>query len=152
MTRRSLRQAGSRGQTLVEFSLSALMLVVLMFGVFEMSRMLLVYTTVANAARAGVRYGIVHGADVNTATAETTQIQTLVKGYLSAAPINTANPGLTINVSYPGGGACPPVVHTNVKGCLVSVTVTYPYDPFVLFYSRFFSINISSTTEGIITW
>ena len=39
----------------------AVLTVIMLLFVVEMGRMLLVYTTVANAARAGVRYAIVHG-------------------------------------------------------------------------------------------
>jgi Flp pilus assembly protein TadG len=139
MTPRSSRRAlaGSRGQTILEFSLSSLMLVLLMFGVFEMSRMLLVFTTVADAARAGARYAIVHGVD-NAATA--TQIKTEVKGYLTAAPVNLSN--ATITVSGAGGAI----------GTTVSVNVTYLYDPWVTYFTKYFSINIYSTSEGVITW
>jgi Flp pilus assembly protein TadG len=55
------RRSGQRGQSLVEFSLVALLTVMMMLFVAEMGRMLLVYTAVANAARAGSRYAIVHG-------------------------------------------------------------------------------------------
>jgi Flp pilus assembly protein TadG len=133
-------RAGSRGQSLVEFSLSALLLVLLMFGVFEISRMLLVFTTVANAARAGCRYAVVHGSD-DAATSN--QIKTLVKGYLSAAPMSFANATIAIGGTGGAGG--------NI-GTTVSVTVTYPYDPWVGFYTGFFSINIASTSTGVITW
>ena len=141
MTLRSLKRilADSRGQSLVEFSLSALMLVLVMFGIFEMSRMLLVYTTVSNAARAGARYAIVHGAHSNS-PATSASITTVVKNYLSAAPVNTSI--ATITASGYGG----------LPGTTVIVNVTYPYDPWVGFYTHLFSINISSTTRGVITW
>lgn len=129
--------AKTRGSTLIEFSLSALMLILVIFGVFELSRMLLVYTTVADAARAGARYAIVHGQD-SPATAS--QIQTIVTDYLSAAPMATGN--ATVNVTGAGGAI----------GSTVTVNVTYPYDPFVGYYSPVLSINISSTSRGVITW
>jgi Flp pilus assembly protein TadG len=140
MSLRSFRRVlgGSRGQSLVEFTLSALMLILLMFGVFEMGRMMLVYTTVANAAKAGVRYAIVH--DATYAPATTAQLKTLVKGYLSAAPVNLSNATIT------------PTGFGGAIGSTVSVTVTYPYDPWVGFYTHLLSINISSTSEGVITW
>jgi len=141
MILRSLKRvlADSRGQSLVEFSLSALMLVLVMFGIFELSRMLLVYTTVANAARAGARYMIVHGSHSNS-PATLTSTQTLVKNYLSAAPVNTSIAVITAS-GY--GGA---------EGSTATVNVTYPYDPWVGFYTHLFSINISSTSQGVITW
>jgi len=140
MSRRSLNR--SRGQTLVEFSLLSVMLVLLMMGVFEMCRMLLVYTTVANAARAACRYAVVHGTD-GYPVATNALIQTQVLGYLSAAPVNLAN--ATVAVGGTGGAGGP-------KGFTVSVTVTYPYDPWILFYTHLLSINITSTSEGVIVW
>jgi Flp pilus assembly protein TadG len=139
MTPRSpKRLRNSRGQSLVEFSLSSIALVLVgVFGVFEMSRMLLVFTTVANAARAGSRYAIVHGADSPATTAE---IQTVVQNYLSAAPMNTGSAVIAVTGA---GGA---------KGSIASVKVTYPYDPWVGYYIKYLSINISSTSEGVITW
>jgi len=44
-----------RGSALVEFAVSALLLVMVLFSVFEMTRFLLVYTTIDNAVRAGAR-------------------------------------------------------------------------------------------------
>ena len=126
----------------MEFSLIAVLLVMLLIGVVEMCRMVLVYNDVAQAARAGARYAIVHGAD-NPKT--TTDIQTVVTNFLSAAPVNTANPGLTIDVSYPDTGAC------TIPGCRVKVTVTYPYDPF-LTYFPISGINLRSTSQGVITF
>ena len=91
--------ADTRGSTIIEFALSALMLLLLIFGVFEMSRMLLIYNTVANAARAGDRYAIVNGEDTGVnATATISQTKTMVRNYLSAAPMSTSN--ATVNVCY----------------------------------------------------
>lgn len=139
----------TRGSTIIEFALSALMLLLLIFGVFEMSRMLLIYNTVANAARAGDRYAIVNGEDTGTTV---NQIKTLVRNYLSAAPMSTSN--ATVNVCYTGATITSGVCSggSNAKGSTVSVSVTYPYDPFVSYYSSFLSINISSTSQGVITW
>jgi Flp pilus assembly protein TadG len=53
--------AGRAGQTLVEFAVVALLTVIMLLFVVEIGRILLVYMTVANAARAGVRYATVHG-------------------------------------------------------------------------------------------
>jgi Flp pilus assembly protein TadG len=141
--RRGFRSIGdNRGQSLVEFSLVAFLSVMLLLGTFEMCRMVLVYTTVANAARAGARYAIVHGSDAATTS---TVIQGQVENYLAAAPMQTTIPPLTIAVSYPDTGNC------TDPGCHVNVTVTYPYDPFI---SYFFpaTINLSSTTQGVITY
>jgi len=138
-----------QGGVLVEFTLIAVMLVVVMLGIVEMGRMVLVYTTVANAARAGARYAIVHGAErtgtgVNgpSGPGSTTQVQTIVKDYAGAGLLNVSN--LNINVSYPNG--------TNTADSPVTVTVTYPYDPWVPYFSSLLNVTLGSTSEGVITF
>lgn len=125
----------SRGQSLVEFALCAFLLVMLMLGVVEIGRMVLVYTTCANAAKAGVRYAEVHGAD---SAATTTDVQTVVQNYLSAAPLTATN--ATITSSGVGGAI----------GTLVTVTVVYPYDPLSTYFPL--SVNVGSSSQGVITF
>lgn len=143
------RKRNCRGQALVEFAFVAVGLIALTFGVVEIGRMVLCYTTIANAARIGTRYAIVHGSDN---PASISQIQDVVKGFLKAGTVNTAtvstcNPGtsLDICVTYPSAGTC------KDPGCQVKVTVNYPYDPIMTYYSLG-SINLASTSEGVITW
>ncbi len=143
------RWRSDEGNSMVEFSLIAVMLVIVLLAIVEMGRMVLVYTTVANAARAGARYAIVHGGERTGSGAtgpsgpgSTTQVQTVVKNFASAGLLNTSN--LTITVSYPNG--------LNTAGSLVSVTVTYPYDPLVPYFSTILSTTLGSTSEGVITF
>lgn len=141
-----------RGSTLIEFSLVAFMFIIVLLGVIEMGRMVLVYTTVANAARAGARYAIVHGS-FRTGTGvdgpsgpgnpcTCSQIQTVVKNFASAGLLTTSN--LTITVTYPD--------NTNTAGSRVLVSVTYPYDPFVSYFNSPLGVTMGSTSEGIITF
>jgi len=134
-----------RGQALVEFAMCAVLLLALIFAVIEFARMMLVYTTIANGARIGARYAIVHGFD-NSAT--TTQIQAVVNDFLHAGTINTSN--ATVLPTYPGYPDGTSVGCTN-PGCLVKVTVTYPYDPLLTYFSLG-SIKFTSSSEGVITW
>ena len=65
-------------------------LMFLVFGGIEMDRMLLVYTTLANATRAGLRYAVVHGVDINAAgvvpaDVETGNVEELAAKYPSIA-------------------------------------------------------------------
>jgi Flp pilus assembly protein TadG len=143
----SERNRREQGSSLVEFGIVAVLLVMVLFGVVEICRMLLVYNDVAHAARAGVRYAIVHGSDN---PASTTDIQTLVKNFLSSAPMDTASAGLTIDVTYPDTDS---VGNPNCKnpGCRVQVTVAYPYDPF-LSYFPMTGTSLHSTSKGVITF
>ena len=92
-----------------------------------------------HGARTGARYAIVHGSD-NLAT--TAQIQTVVKNFLSTAPVDATRPGITIDVNYP---TC------NAPGCKVTVTATYPYDPLISYFP-WPAINLKSTSQGVITF
>jgi Flp pilus assembly protein TadG len=141
-----------RGSSLLEFALIAVMFVLVLLGVVEMGRMVLVYTTVANAARAGARYAIVHGGDRTGTGADgpsgpgspctCTQVKTVVKNFASAGLLTTSN--LNISVTYPNG--------VNTAGSPVSVTVTYPYDPLVAFFNPLLSNTLGSTSQGVITF
>jgi Flp pilus assembly protein TadG len=138
-----------QGSALLEFTFIAVMLVVVMLGIVEMGRYVLVYTTVANAARAGARYAIVHGgertgsgADGPSGPGSTTQVKTVVKDFASAGLLNVSN--LNITVNYPNG--------TNTADSPVTVTVTYPYDAFVPYFSTLLNTTLGSTSQGIITF
>jgi Flp pilus assembly protein TadG len=136
-----------RGSSLIEFCLISVMLVVVLLGVVEMGRMVLVYTAIANAARAGARYAIVHGADQTVSPSgpgdpcTCPDVQNVVKNFASSGLVNTSL--LTITVSYPSG---------NTAGSPVTVTVTYPYDPLVHYFSSILSVPLGSTSQGVITF
>lgn len=155
--RRSQRLRDNRGQTLLEFALTALVLVMLLFGVIEISRMLLVYTSVANAAKVGARFAIVNGVDIHAGgpTTDDPLVVTQVKNFASAGGLNTAN--LTVHVNYytytsAGGlsGACTTAA-CNAPGSWVRVTASYPYDPFVGYFNLP-AITLAGATEGVISW
>ena len=58
--KRSLRSRCS-GQSLVEFTLVGIPLIFVLISVFEISRGMWIYHTLAHAAKGGVRYASVHG-------------------------------------------------------------------------------------------
>jgi Flp pilus assembly protein TadG len=136
----------TRGATLVEFSLVAFLLCLLLFACIEFDRMALVYVGVANSARTGARYAIVHGysrtgsgPDGPSGPANTAQVLTVVRNFAGAAILNVST--LNIAVNYPDG--------SNTPGSRVSVTVVYPYDPFTVLPLR---VNIRSSSTGIIAF
>jgi Flp pilus assembly protein TadG len=137
------------GQSLVEFSLATFMLCMMVLAVCEMGRMVLVYTTVANAARAGARYATVHGSSRTAGAGSTNasgpsnnpaQVLTVVKDFASAGLLTPSR--LVITVAYPGA--------SNAPGQLVNVTVKYPYDPLTTWLP--FRVNLGSTTQGVIVF
>lgn len=137
------------GSSLVEFSLVAFMFVMVLLAVVEMGRLVLVYTAVSNAAHVGTRYAIVHGADRSgsgtdgpSGPGSTTSVETVVQNFAAAGLLDTTR--LTVTVNYPDG--------SNAAGKNVSVTVTYPYDPLIGYFSSALSVTLGSTSQGIITF
>jgi Flp pilus assembly protein TadG len=154
-------QRHEEGSSLVEFALSAFMLVMVLLGVVEMGRMILVYTTIANAARTGARYAIVHGGertasgvDGPSGAGSVTQVQTVVQNFASAGLISL--PANAITVSYPQAGtttvpgSCG--VAGNAAGCTVTVAVSYAFNPLLGYYNSMLSMRLNSTSEGVITF
>ena len=142
----TMKRNSEKGSTLVEFALVAAVFFLVIFSIVEMERMLLVYTTVANAARGGARYAIVHGNDrtgggVNgpSSSGDHSQVVNTVKALARAGALNTAN--LQVTVNY--------MDVTNAPGSRVSVKVVYPYDPFTAIP---LNVNLSSISEGVITF
>ena len=52
-----------KGAALIEYAMIAPLLFLLLFGIIEFSILIFSYNTIANAAREGARYGIIHPAD-----------------------------------------------------------------------------------------
>jgi Flp pilus assembly protein TadG len=140
------RRRSQRGSTIIEFALVAFQLVLIMLALFEFSRMVLVTTTVANAARTGVRYAIVHGStrtgtgdDGPSGPGQTSSVSATVNNFARAGLLDTNR--LNIAVNYPDGNSDP--------GSRVRVTLSYPYDPFTVLP---LGVDLRSTTEGVITF
>jgi Flp pilus assembly protein TadG len=144
MTRSRAGLRDCRGQALVEFALCTVLLLAVIFSVVEFGRMMLCYTTIANGARIGARYAIVHGSD----NPPTTSIVAVVKDFMQAGTVSAST--ATVTVTYPGkvNGTS---VNCTAPGCRVSVTVSYPYDPLMTYFSLG-SITLASSSQGVITW
>jgi Flp pilus assembly protein TadG len=140
------RKSAQRGATLIEFALVTLLLMIILFAGIEFNRMVLVYTALANSARVGVRYAIVHGSDRTTTAgsdpassqSDPTAVVTKVKQFASVGMLDTS--ALRVDVVYPVD---------NKPGSLVKVKVTYPYDPWVVLPLH---VNLTSATQGIIVF
>jgi len=145
-----VRGEREEGSTLVEFALVGFSFIILLLSVVEMGRMLLVYTTIANAARAGTRYAIVHGGERTGSgidgpsgpSCPCTQIDKVVKSFASAGLVTASN--LNITVEYPDG--------TNTAGSHVTVKVTYLYDPMIGFFSSMLGTTMGTVSEGVVTF
>jgi hypothetical protein len=60
---RPIKQDAEQGQALIEFMLTVPILFMLVFGIIDLARMMFAFSQVIDAARQGVRYGIVEGLD-----------------------------------------------------------------------------------------
>ncbi|MBV9125836.1 MAG: pilus assembly protein [Planctomycetes bacterium] len=87
------RTPGRRGATLVETALAIPIALLLMFGIFEYGRYVMMRNVLANAAREGARLAVIHTHDLATA-----DIQNQVMNYLGGQQYQVQN--LTIQV-YP---------------------------------------------------
>ena len=75
------------GAAFVEFALVAPVFLMLLFGIIEFSRLMLMYHHVGNAARDGSRYAIVHGS-TSLANATAADVENYVR---SKSPVDPNN-------------------------------------------------------------
>ena len=132
------------GQALVEFSLTILFVFLLFVGMMEVIFLMYAYNTLADAAKEGIRYAIVHGtgsstvnggvgcsgpgtAGVTCADPTGTNVKNTVANFanLSMQSISAAsNVTVDYNPNSANGTAC------SAPGCIVQVTVNKTYQPF----------------------
>ena len=130
-----------RGQTLLEYAVVMLTVLTAIFGVFETGRLILAYTTLAEAVRAGARYAIVHGADCSGACVPS-------NGQATAQNV-AASGGITLD-TYGVSYIYPAAAGTPVPGTLLTVTATYTFVPVTPLVAL--SVPLSSTTEGMVAY
>jgi Flp pilus assembly protein TadG len=102
--------AARRGAAVVEFAVVSPVLVLLLLGMIECGRMIMVQQTITTAAREGARIAIVEG---NSAAAAKTAVESFLGGTgvrgakTSVTPANTASSAhgqpITVTVSVPFG-------------------------------------------------
>lgn len=111
-----------RGQSLVEFAISFLILVYLLSGAVEFGTIFFQYVQLKDAAQEGALYGSMYPYD-------TVSIEKRVRGS-SENPIDLTDPNVEIFVSYPDGSLC--------EGNGVKVSVVYPHKIFMPFMPQLF--------------
>lgn len=145
-----------RGQALVEFALTLAFIFLLFIGLLEIIFLMYAYNTLANAAKEGVRYAIVHGTqNVNCSgplsstfctspdTSPYANVQAVVANFagLSMQKVPAGN----VTVDYNPNSANPTGACNN-PGCLVRVTVHQKYQPF--FGLGWPSVTLYAVAEG----
>src|SRR3954451_18844471 len=84
------RAHNRRGAAVVEFAVVAPVFFLLVFGIIEYGRMVMVQQLITNASREGARRGVLDGAT-------TTEVTTVVGNYLARGGINGATVTVTPN-------------------------------------------------------
>lgn len=127
-----------RGAAQIELALSILMIVFLVFWMFEIVMVVYTYSVLADAAKEGVRYAIVHGSNNSNPSGpgSTTNVVNAVNDYakLSLHDISA----ITITPTYPDGD--------NDAPHRVKVDITYTYIPYINLPLGFTSIH--TTAQG----
>jgi Flp pilus assembly protein TadG len=113
-----------RGTAAVEFAFVAPVFFVLIFGMIEYGRAVMVQQVITNAAREGARVAILSGATTSSTTSA-------VSTYLTNAGISGATPSVTPDPS------------TATNGAAITVSVSVPYTSVSWLPSPFF---LGSTT------
>lgn len=128
----SRRLRGERGEAQVEFALSIMVVLVTIFFAWELLMAMYTAAVLADAAKEGVRYAIVHGSNSSlcsgpnpsspcTYDAPAAEVVNTVKTYAQASLHNIS--AITVTVTYPDGN--------NEALSRVEVTVIYNFVPYV---------------------
>jgi Flp pilus assembly protein TadG len=109
-----------QGAAAVEFALVAPLFFLVVLGMVEIGRAIMVMQIVTNAAREGARFAVIDGPIDQTtgkSTTTATAVQTWTKNYMSNAALPSS--AATVTVS--------PEPSTAADGAQITVTVTIPY-------------------------
>lgn len=116
-----------RGASTVEFAISSLLMLMLLFGILECSLLLYSYHTVSNAARQGSRWAIVRGSDCVASTCPATANS--VKSYvLTQVPLLDTTQ-VSVTTTWSSSSDCTVTSSSGPAGpgCIVAVQVSYPF-------------------------
>ena len=156
-----IRFRSDRGQATIEFALVIIFLMVMVLSIVEMIFFMNTYNVLADSAKEGVRYAIVHGNKNSTPSGPTCPCADIdgppapagtIPGYGSGYGVvktfaqyslhDVTGTKMTVTVSYPGGTVTP----ANSTPNPVQVVVAYPYKPF--FGLGWPTITVNAAAEG----
>jgi len=137
---RSRKKRNEKGQAAVEFALTIVLVFFFIIAIIELVMFIYTYNVVAEAAKEGVRYAIVHGSGNTSASGPTCPANCaaitgdasaggVVKTYAQFAFHDTSGTNMTVTADYNPSGANGATA-CNKSPCLVRVTIAYPYRPF----------------------
>jgi Flp pilus assembly protein TadG len=159
-----IRVRPERGQTTIEFALVVIFLFVLVLSIVEMTFFVSTYNVLADSAKEGVRYAIVHGknnsqpsgptcpcADIDGPPAPPGTIPGygsgygVVKTFAQYSLHDVTGTKLTVTVTY-GPADTVAVTPLNKTPNRVQVVVAYPYKPF--FGLGWPTVTVNAAAEG----
>lgn len=139
-----------RGASTVEFAISAMLMLMMLFGIMECSLLLYSYHTVSNAARQASRWAAVRGSDciASTCPATASSVKTYV---LTQVPLLDASQ-VSVNTTWSSSNDCTAASSAGPAGpgCIVAVTITYPFQlqlPFI----PISGVTLSSTSQMVMS-
>src|SRR5260370_28277499 len=150
-----------RGQATIEFALVILMLFVMVLSIIEMIFFMSTYNVLADSAKEGVRYAMVHGKNNSQPSGPTCPCVDIdgpaappgtnpgygsgygvVKTFARYSLHDVSGTNITVTVTYPGGDATP----ANKTPNRVKVVVAYPYKPF--FGLGWPTVTVNAAAQG----
>ena len=139
MVIRRLHAGQRRGNVLVETSMVIGLVTMIVFGVFEYSRLLMDWNLLNNAAREGCRYALAN----NTSTTISTSVTSLVNTYMAGETKDFSNWSVTVTGTHLGVST---PVNNLEPGDPITVTVsgTYKFMNIVPFIKMPSSLVITS--------
>jgi Flp pilus assembly protein TadG len=156
------RRRDGRGQGLVEFALVFPLIILIIFGIFDLGRAVYAYNTLANAARQGARVAAVNQAVNKTAPNSTLCQENMpvedvsnpdwsIKACAaqSAVSLGVQTSDVTVSYSSPSTSTLTCTAPSALDlGCIATVTVAYTWTPMTPVISNILgSISMSSTSQ-----
>lgn len=148
--RRCVAGSHNSGQALIEHVLTLPLLLLAVVGIFDFGRAILYYNTLAEAAREGARYAMVHGANSATPSGPGSgsytapNRDTAVEAAVKRFGIGLDHSQMTILATWPDGD--------NKAGHRVSVEVDYAYVPLTTMILGKVSVPLRSTSVTTILY
>jgi Flp pilus assembly protein TadG len=140
-------RTNEQGTALVEFAIAAPTFIFLLFALLDFGRAMYIYDLTGDAVKVGARYAIVRGTTCSSISphvmpcpAAASDVSSYIQSQYSTIS------GWTINTTWgPGAGIVCPTGSSSydAPGCLVKVSITYPYK-FLLLGGWTISLNKKS--------
>jgi Flp pilus assembly protein TadG len=145
------RSHRERGASLPETAIIMSALLLVLFGIIDFGRAMYTYAFVAQIAREGARWAMVRGSQCTVLNdcpnVSSAQVQSYVQS-LSEGPTTASQ--ISATATWPPS-ECVPGSTGEAPGCVVQVVVTYPFKFMVIPFLLSTQINMSSTSQMVVS-